>query len=690
MKWLLGALATALCAAQPVITDLQPRGVQKGRPFTLTVVGRDLAEGAKVESTLPASFTALGPEKGVMGASFLVEPSAEMAVGVYPIRVVTPDGISNVQLFSVGVFPEYTEDESRPGALPNTNDTIETAQPLPSGPLTVNGKLRGPERDVFRIEAKRGEKRVLEVEARRCGSAIDPAIEVEDASGKVLARSEDAPLLGLDARVEVTFPKDGYYYVVVHDARYSTQKANFYRLKIGSYPYPDEVFPLGGRRGETVQVALGPHKVTADLRNTGRDARQVFINLPDSPILPIPFAVGDDPEVTEPGAGALPLPVTINGRLSKPGKADRYKLQVTPGQPLTFRIQARELGTSKLMAVLSVFDEKGTKLGQAGDEPLADDVYNLNQSRTAGDPELRLLAPAAAHTLVVAVEDLALRGGPGYGYRLNVRRGAQDIRLVLNTPYVNVPAGGSAVVPVIVERHGYDGDVRLRVPKAPQGLRVEGGYVVAVPPMKENNRTRTSLGILILSAEPGANLTASQLTVEGVAEPVAGSQLIRRAEGPGMMVGVSGATEQGAVDRQSPLTAPWLGLQLPVAGTKPQAATLEVAMVERKRMAEGDQIQFRWKWTPLDPSQELPKTVDADMVGAADVRLIDAKPDSPDRTTGTFVITTTKLTRPAKYDLYVTGQLKVDGEEQDVVSRPISVEVQEVEPPNAAKTNSDR
>jgi len=52
-------------------------------------------------------------------------------------------------------------------------------------------------------------------------------LEILDASGKTLARSEDAPLLGLDARVAVTFPRDGYFYVVVHDSRYSTQTANF-------------------------------------------------------------------------------------------------------------------------------------------------------------------------------------------------------------------------------------------------------------------------------------------------------------------------------------------------------------------------------------------------------------------------------------------------------------------------------
>jgi len=686
MKLSIYLLTVGLCAAQPVITDLQPRGAQRGRPFTLTLIGRDLGEGARIESTLPATFTPLAPEKGSMGgASFLVEPKGEPAAGVYPVRVVTPYGISNVQLFSIGLFPEFTEDESRAGALPNTNDTIETAQPLPSGPLVVNGKLRGPERDVYRISAKAGEKRVIEVEARRCGSAIDPVIELQDSAGKVLVRSEDAPLIGLDARLDFTFPREGYYYIVLHDARFSTQTANFYRLKTGSYDYPREVFPLGGRRGESVQVSLGDRKITADLRNTPAGVKEIFINLPDSPGLPVPFAVGDVPEVAEPVTTPLTVPVTINGRLSKPAEVDRYQVQVTPGETLTFRIQARELGTSKLMAVVSVFDAKGVKLGRAGDEPLAEDVYNVNQSRTAGDPEIGIEVPPDTHVVTVAVEDLARRGGPAYPYRLSVRKGGQDFRVVLNTPYVNVPAGGSAAVPVVVERHGYDGDVQLRIANAPKGLRVEGGRSVALPPMKDSYQTRNSPAVLILTADAGARLDGSELMVEGV-----GGEIVRRAEGPGMMVGVAGATLQGSVDRQRAITAPWMGLDLPAGITRPPAATLEVSMLNRKRMEEGDELKFRWKWTPADPAQTFPKSVNVSMVGAADIRVIDAKVDPADRAGGTFLITTTKLTRPAKYDLYISGRLMVDGQQQDIVSRPIPVEVVEVESPSAAKTDSNR
>jgi len=397
LRWFLWMLTAAAVSAQPVITDLQPRGVQKGRPFTLTLTGRNLGDGTKIRSSMPATFTLLAPEHaGPMAegryATFLVEPAADLAVGAYPIRVETPDGISNIQLLSVGTFPEYIEDESRPGALPNSNDTIETAQTLPPAPLTLNGALQGPERDVFRIQAKSGEKQVFEVEARRLGSAIDPVLEILDASGKTLARSEDAPLLGLDARVSVTFPRDGYFYVVVHDSRYSTQAANFYRLKIGSYAYPQEIFPLGGRRGEVVEASLGAQKIKVDLRKVDANARQVFVNLPDSAVLPIPFAVGDDPEITAPVANSIALPVTINGRLSKPGQVDRYKVPVTPGQPLAFRIQARELGTSKLMAVIAAFDEKGKMLARSGDEP-DDPVGRAGQASRDFD---RAIQPAAA------------------------------------------------------------------------------------------------------------------------------------------------------------------------------------------------------------------------------------------------------------------------------------------------------
>src|SRR5438270_8050363 len=100
MRWrvLLSTISALIASAstlsaQPVITELQPRGAQQGKPFTLTLIGRNLGEGAKIRSTLPASFTLLTPDQpaptlgGPMqgegrSATFLVEPTGDLAAGV--------------------------------------------------------------------------------------------------------------------------------------------------------------------------------------------------------------------------------------------------------------------------------------------------------------------------------------------------------------------------------------------------------------------------------------------------------------------------------------------------------------------------------------------------------------------------------------------------------------------------------
>jgi hypothetical protein len=531
LSWTVAALifSAAGLSAQPAITELQPRGAQKGKPFTLTLVGRNLGEGAKIRSTMPASFTLLTPDQpasmpdGPMQpegryATFLVEPMPDLAVGVYPIRVVTSEGISNVQLFTVGAFPELVEDESRPGALPNTSDSIETSQPLPPPPFTLNGTLRGPERDIFRLSVKAGEKRVIEVEARRSGSAIDPLLEILDGNGRVVARSEDEPLLGLDARVEVAFPQGGDYYVVVRDARFSTQTANFYRLKVGSYAYPREVFPLGGRRGEVIETSLGSERVKTDLRNIGASVRQVFVNVPGSPALPVPFAVGDDPEVTTPaGDATLGAPVTINGRLTKPGQVDRHTLRVPASRAMIFRIQARELGTSKLMAVITVRDEQGAVLGRIGRRAARRGSLQCQpephggRSRTAaagargresGNRHSRGFGVARWSRLRVPAQYSASGPGLPVDFEFGVRERARG------------GLGGCS-------GDGAAAGLRGRHPVASrecaQRIASGGRLRRAGLPVKETPQNRNSRGVLILTSESGEVFELQDLTVEGVA-----------------------------------------------------------------------------------------------------------------------------------------------------------------------------
>jgi hypothetical protein len=686
--WIAAVVLPAAFAAAPVITQLEPRGAEIGRPFTLTAVGRYLGDGARLTSPLPGTFTPVATPQGQgmmmaagRAASFLVELRADAAPGVYPVRVETSAGISNILLFTLGKFPEVTEEESQPYSKPNQNDSIETAEPIRSAPVVVNGTLRGPERDVYRVSGKAGERRVFEVEARRCGSAIDPVLRILDGSGKQLARDDDAAGTSLDARIDFTFPAEGNYYVEVTDARFSTQAQNFYRLKMGSYPYADGIFPLGGHRGEKVPVKFigGPAgsgvSSAIDLRAVA--ASHAFTNaaLPDSPALPFLFAVGDLPEVAEPLSGPLPLPGVVNGRIDKPGEVDRYRLAVTPGERLLFELQARELGTSRLEGIITAYDSAGKKLDSAGDKPLPEDVFAVQQtSRTSSDPFLNLTVPEGAREIVVTVEDLALRGGPLYGYRLMVRRQAEDFRLALASPYANVPAGGTAMIVVAADRRGYDGPIQLSIANLPKGVSVEGGMIPKEMVDANNARTVNRRGVMMLTAEPGIEWNARDLEIWGEAKLADGTVLRRRASGPGMVVEVAGATAQGVVDRQRPLTASWLGLDLPVTRAEAPAATLDVRQTALKQMAEGARYEYEYHWK-LRGKATPPKQVTVDVVGARDIRVIDMKA-AEDMETGTFAVTTTKATDAAHYDLYINGRVKTDDGEEVIISRPIAFDVE--------------
>src|SRR5579872_1398218 len=249
---------------------------------------------------------------------YLVELKPGAPIGVYPVRVQTPDGLSNILLFTVGAFPEVTEAESKPDSREHSNDSIETAERI-DPPVIVNGTLTGPDRDYYRIHAKKGQRLVLEVESRRVGSAIDPVLEIVDASGKQIARSEDSPGLGVDSRIDITFPRDADYYAMVRDARFSGQKQNFYRLKVGGFAYADNIFPLGWKRGEKIDVEFSggnltaPVKSAVDLSTLNSKLEFTQVAQPGEPGgLPFLFVVGDLPETIEPARSSAAEAVTLD------------------------------------------------------------------------------------------------------------------------------------------------------------------------------------------------------------------------------------------------------------------------------------------------------------------------------------------------------------------------------------------
>jgi hypothetical protein len=699
-------------AAEPELTQLEPRGAQRGKSLTLTLIGEHLSEGVKVLTDLPARFTPLTPPQDDMAAGhklpFLVEVRPDAAVGAYPVRVQTPDGLSNILLFTVGAFPEVSEQESQPEAREHSNDSVQTAERIVP-PVVVDGTLTGADRDYYAVHARQGERLVFEVEARRLGSAVDPVLTIVDSSGRQIARNDDAPGLGFDSRVEVAFPAEGDYYAVVHDARFSKQKQNFYRLEVARFLYAEGLFPLGGQRGKKVEVEMfggnlpAPVKVAVDLSALGPKQDFTRVNLPgESGSLPFLFVAGDLPETIEPvrhasaEAVVLPPSTVMNGRIAAPGEIDRYKLAVAPGEHWEIEARARGLGTSRLDAVVTVYDAKGTKLSSAGDKPPKQDVFSLlSAGRTSADPWVEFNVPGDTHEILITVEDLLERGGPGYGYRLLARQQPVDFELTVLEPYLNIPAHGSASLNVSIDRHGFIWPIQLSIPGLGDEFVVAGGHLPAEWKADEYSISRR--GTLTITAQENAKPgTLVELAVWGEGKTADGAMVRRKARCLGMVTEVAGGTGiSDAEDRenQSPFVAPWLGIDLPVLLAHEESGAIQPEVPRVLRLVQGTGFELKWSFKARNADAQPPEKVGVDVTApaAAEIavrRATVTKKEEKYSEKGEFDVLTTTHTAPEKYDLLMYAESK-DRQAEPFVTQAITLDVVQgyrVEPPKEPLT----
>ena len=406
----------------------------------LTLEGNGLDGKIQLHSSIPGTLTELSASGAVR--QYLLEIDSQASTGAYPLAVETTDGVTNTWLFSVSSFPETLETESQQQRRVPRNDSPATAQPI-QAPAVVNGTLGAADRDHFTVSLQAGERIVFEVEARRLGSAIDPVLVLRTPDGRIAARSNDSPGIGADARIAYEAPLDGAYLVEVHDARFSKQRHNFYRLVAGPLEFAEAIFPLGWTKGEPVEVELSGGTLSKPRTVTVVGNSVALPGLQGG--LPAPFLRGGGAESLEPsgkGRRRLVEGRVLNARIGKPGEVDRFRLKVRAGEEWMIETQAAILGTSQLYTLLTLRDQSGAKLASAGDQPAEDLLSNTStRAETFGDPALGLRVPAGITELEVSVEDLLGRGGPGYGYRLVARRQPPDFIVRLDDTHINVPAG---------------------------------------------------------------------------------------------------------------------------------------------------------------------------------------------------------------------------------------------------------
>ena len=609
------------------------------------------------------------------------------APGLYPLRVVTEDGISNALLFRVDTLPEVSERSLR------DSGGADEAPRIKQLPVVINGTLDGAERDQFRFRAPAGERDRPGGRGAACG--------LGDRSGAPTARRRrrrdrlqpGSPGIDVDARLDWQAPEDGGEFVVeVHDARFSEQTRNFYRLKMiaaSEYEYAEALFPLGARRGEETRFELsgGTIAATREMTHTADTAGDFDVVGPvpgakaKSSGLPFPVVVGSHPEVRESEtdtARPLTLPVVVNGRIEEVGEVDQYRIAAEPGKKLLIEVQGGALRSSDLFGVLTVTTPDGEYLASSGDEiPDPDTFRLLSPTATSFDPWVAVEAPEGVDTLHVTVEDLVGRGGPRFGYRLTVTGNGPDFELRLSTAQMSLNAGASKPIQVGAARRGFLGPIRLYVVDPPAGIEARDGWI-SEEVRDLDSRSLSRDGRVMVTADLDAPRQRLDLEVwgEGVLEN--GTVIRRRASVPGSVTRVrAGDGRSYTTEAERSFTAPWLESRLPVLLTGRPGPRLIGMPPETVRLVKGMPFDFEWKYeAPAGEDAEIePPMVVTAVIGGGEFRVETTEKTDYDKSEGSKLIRSSDGTRHDRYSVTLTGEVTVGGRPERLYTPGVTLEV---------------
>jgi hypothetical protein len=507
---LLGAAGRARAQA-PQETAVFPAGAQVGAKATVTINGANLqgATAVLISGQGVVAKIANNTNAGALPLELTVAPDAKP--GPRELRVVTPRGTSNARQIYVDSYPRVSETEP--------NNIRSQAMVLSKFPVTIDGQANGAEDvDWFAFDVGAGETWVFDLNGARHRSSIDGYLSLQDAEGRdlktVMEVSDHDPCLAY------TFPKAGRYYLQVRDKLYRGGADYTYAVNAGRLPLVTATMPLGGRRGESVEVSL-------EGVNLG-DMKTMRVQMPADPGLatltvvpaaqagpanPVLLYAGDLPETSEiepndtiAQATRLPtVPVVVNGRIGKDRDVDLFAFTGQPNQPLVFEVWARRL-SSRMDSILRILDKDGKELA-ANDDAIGKD------SRIA-------FTPPAAGNYFAEVRSLDNHGGPGYFYRLEIKSPPPpDFSLTVTPDNANIGPNGSVALTVACQRAGYNGEIAVRVEGLPAG--------VAASPA--NIRAGQNQALMSLTAEGNAAVAAGLIRVVGEAT-IDGKQVARVAQ----------------------------------------------------------------------------------------------------------------------------------------------------------------
>jgi len=494
----LGAQETALLREQ--LRELG--GGRRGRQMPVDQDEETRALVARLENRI-GEFTPR-PASAALASVVIAEVTAEADAppGAREIRLLTSRGISNPLVFHIGQVPETTRKPMSTcpfQVLGKENLALrkrppEEAEVRISLPCTANGQIASGEVNRYRFAASQGARIVMTVAARQLVPYIadavpgwfQPVLTLYDSAGREVAYGDDFQFKP-DPTICWEVPVDGEYVVAISDAIFRGREDFVYRLTIGQLPVITSIFPLGGRLGEPAAIAMqGWNLEHATLMPPADDAgpgtHLVVARSADGYVSNrVPFALSELPECLDAEsndamlqAQAVKPPVTVNGRIDRPGDWDVFRVTLGAGDTIVADVQGRELD-SPIDSILKLTDADGKVLAISDDRE--DPTFGVNTHHA--DSYIMVQVPVAGDYFV-HLGDTAHAGGQAYAYRLRISPPQPDFVLRVLPSGLGIRSQGAAPLSVYaIRQDGFDGTIRLSLKNPPEGFRTPGARLAA-------------------------------------------------------------------------------------------------------------------------------------------------------------------------------------------------------------------
>jgi hypothetical protein len=485
------------------VNALQPAGVQRGQMVELSLTGTNLAGPTALSLGIPAEVTFPTTDKnGQDNAKLKVQLKLppDTPLGLYPLRLATKRGLSNVQIVAVDNLPQLTKNDK--------NTSRATAQAI-AVPCAVTGRCDAEKADYYKITVSAGQRLSFDVLGRRLGHPIDPQLSIHHGKTmRELAFDNDSPGCQGDPRISYTFKEAGDYLIEVKDVLNRGGPDFVYRLRVGDFPLATTPMPMAARRGSKAKIQFaGPHV---------DGVAPVEVAVPTDPAIgsmwvtptgpsglagwPVLLAISDHDEMveTEPNndpakANRIPLPGGITGRFNQSDDTDCYVFTAKKGQKVVVEAHTLELYSPSLVYMVL----KNAKTG-------AEVAKSNPQAPPPADQRFEVAVPDDGD-FVVEVQHLNFAGGPSEVYRLTVTPSTPGFDLVLPGDRFELAPGSFVPIPVTVARKGYTGPIELTI---------SGGAGLTGTAMVKPGQTAAAL---VVHAKPDQPMGAFAVTVVGKA-----------------------------------------------------------------------------------------------------------------------------------------------------------------------------